>query len=41
MSKLLEYKGYYGSTDVSVEDGALFGKILFINDLITYEANDV
>ncbi len=41
MSALLEYKGYYGSTGVSVEDGVLFGKILFIDDLVTYEGEDV
>ena len=32
------YKGYQGSVETSVEDGVLHGKILFINDLVTYEA---
>lgn len=38
MSKAnLSYKGYTGSCDVSFEDECLHGKILFIDDLITYE----
>jgi len=32
------YKGYQGSVETAVEDGVLHGKILFINDLVTYEA---
>ena len=32
------YKGYQGSVETSIEDGVLHGKILFINDLVTYEA---
>lgn len=38
MSKVLQYNGYYGSVDFSIDDGVLYGKILFINDLVTYEA---
>lgn len=41
MSDLLEYRGYYGDTNVSVEDGVAYGKVLYINDLITYEANSI
>lgn len=41
MSDFLNYKGYYGSIEVSIEDNVLHGKILFINDLVTYEANNV
>jgi predicted HicB family RNase H-like nuclease len=37
----LSYKGYTGSIEVSIEDGCLHGRILFINDLITYEGNTV
>lgn len=38
MSKnTLEYKGYTGSSEISVEDDCLFGRILFIDDLIAYE----
>ena len=32
------YKGYQGSVETSIEDGVFHGKILFINDLVTYEA---
>jgi predicted HicB family RNase H-like nuclease len=34
----LKYNGYIGSVDLSVEDGLLHGKLLYINDLVTYEA---
>ena len=37
----LSYKSYLGSIEVSTDDNCLFGKILFINDLVTYEANTV
>lgn len=39
--KLLQYNGYLGSVDCSFESGCLHGKILHINDLITYEAKTV
>ena len=35
---VLSYKGYNGSFEISLEDDCLHGKILFINDLLTYEA---
>jgi predicted HicB family RNase H-like nuclease len=35
--KNLEYKGYTGSIEYSQEDDVLFGKILGINGLISYE----
>ena len=38
-SKLLKYKDYSGSVDFDLESGILHGKILFINDTITYEAS--
>lgn len=41
MSQHLKYKGYCGSVEFSAEDRCLHGKILFINDLVTYEAQDV
>lgn len=41
MSNVLEYNGYYGGTDISVEDGVIFGKILYINDLVTFEADNL
>jgi len=34
----LEYKGYQGSVEVSLEDDVLHGKILRITDLVTFEA---
>jgi len=40
-NNLLQYKGYYGTTEVDQEDGCLMGKILHINDLVTYEAETV
>jgi predicted HicB family RNase H-like nuclease len=33
-----EYKGYVGTVDVDMERGVCRGKILFIRDLVTYEA---
>jgi len=36
--KPLQYNGYIGSVECSFEDGCLHGKILYINDLVTYEA---
>ena len=38
MSKILEYKDFIGSVECSLEDNLLYGKILYINGLITYEA---
>lgn len=35
--RTFSYNGYTGSLDISTEDDCLFGKILFIEDLITYE----
>lgn len=39
--KLLEYKGYFASIDISLEDGCLFGKVEFINDSIIFGGNDL
>lgn len=39
MSGHLEYKGYVGSAEVSFEDQLLVGKLLFIQDTITYVAS--
>lgn len=41
MSRILRYKGYTGSIEVSLEDGCLFGKVQFINDLVSYEGETV
>lgn len=34
----MQYKGFVGSVEISKEDKVLFGKLLHINGLITYEA---
>lgn len=39
--KTLSYKGYCGSIEASVDDDCLHGKILFITDLVTYEAEKI
>jgi predicted HicB family RNase H-like nuclease len=41
MKKILEYKGFQGSVEFSLESNVLFGKILHIEDLITFEGDDV
>lgn len=38
---MLEYKGYYGSIDYCPEDKVFYGKVEFINGLISYEGTDV
>jgi predicted HicB family RNase H-like nuclease len=39
MSKqILEHKGFQGSVEFSFENNVLFGKILHINDLVSFEA---
>jgi predicted HicB family RNase H-like nuclease len=37
----LDYKGYQGSAEVDLDSGVLHGKLLFVNDLVTYEATTV
>lgn len=39
--KTFAYKGYQGSSECSVEDECLFGRILFVRDLVTYEGETV
>ena len=41
MADYLKHKGYWGAVEYSAEDGLLHGKIIGINDLVTYEANSV
>lgn len=38
-TKYLRYKGYLGTIEPQLEDGCLYGKLAFIRDLVTYEAN--
>jgi len=40
MSDLLEYRGYLGSVHYSKEDNLLHGRLEFIRDLVTFEAQD-
>ena len=39
-NKVLTYKEYIGSIEVDLDEYILYGQILFIRDLITYEANN-
>lgn len=41
MSSVFKYKDFIGSIDVSTEDKCLYGKLLYVNDLVTYEAKTV
>ncbi len=38
-NNILKYKNYVGSVKISLDDGIVHGKIEFINDLITYQAD--
>jgi predicted HicB family RNase H-like nuclease len=37
----LKHKGYSGTIEPQIEANILYGKILFINDLITYESENL
>jgi len=37
----LEYKGYYGTVEYSAKDNILFGKVIGIKGLISYEGDSV
>jgi len=41
MSNLLEYKGYYGTVEYSDSDKLLFGKVVGVNSLISFEGDSV
>lgn len=41
ITNTLSYKGYTGSVDINIEDRCLHGKILFIDDIITYEGDTI
>lgn len=38
---VLEYRGYLGSVEVDVENGIIFGKLLYLRDSVTYNATSV
>jgi predicted HicB family RNase H-like nuclease len=40
-TNLLSHRGFNGSIETSLDDDCLHGKILFIDDLITYEGESV
>ena len=37
-NNILKHKGYFGTIDFSLPDDTIFGKIIGIDDLVTYEA---
>ena len=41
MNNILEYKGYYGSVEYSLEDECFHGKIVDISDLVTFEGDSI
>lgn len=41
MNELLEYKGYYATIYFSADDEVFFGKLIGINDLISFEGESV
>ena len=41
MNNQLKHKGYIGSIEASLEDNCLFGKLLFIKALVSYEGKTV
>lgn len=41
MNNMLEYKGYYGTVDFSSDDKILFGNVIGVNSLISYEGHSV
>jgi predicted HicB family RNase H-like nuclease len=41
LNQLLNYKGYHGSVEVNVEGGYLYGKLLYIRDVVAYESSSI
>ena len=41
MNNILEYKGYNGTVEYSAEDSVLFGKVIGIKSLMSYEGQSV
>ena len=41
MNNFLEYKGFSGTIEFSSQDDCFFGKIVGINDLVTFEGRSV
>ena len=40
-ANVLEYKGYCGTVEYSAKDNVLFGKVIGVNGLISYEGDSV
>lgn len=38
MNDILEYNGYYAMVHFSAEDDVFYGRIIGINDLVSFEA---
>lgn len=41
MSNLLEYKDYLGTVEYSSSDKVLYGKVIGINGLVSYEGDSL
>lgn len=41
MENYLKHQNYFGSVEFSADDNILYGKIIGINDLVTYEAESI
>ncbi|MFQ9705954.1 MAG: type II toxin-antitoxin system HicB family antitoxin [Limosilactobacillus pontis] len=39
--QLLKYKGYHGTVEFSLEDNVLYGNVIDVNSLISYEGKDL
>lgn len=37
MKNMMKYKGYYGSIEFDADDLLFYGKLMFINSLVSYE----
>ncbi len=40
-NNIIEHKGYYGSVDYSAEDNILFGSVIGVRGLISYEGSSI
>ena len=40
MSEMMNYKGYYGSSEFDPEDELFYGKLAYIRDLVLFEGKD-
>lgn len=41
MNKFLEYKGYLGSVEVDLDEGFVYGRLMFLKDVVSYRADEV